>query len=117
MRIKARVWLGFLCVATAVSNGADPGDRHPDINTVYPPEVFLHAGKGGRVIDVTQPPFNAKGDGKTDDTAALVKVYDYVLTEMDKYEWTPAGPQSPLCEHIIYLPNGTYLVSDTIVYS
>jgi len=44
------------------------GDRHPAVNLVYPEAAFMHAGKGGRLVDVTKPPFNAKGDGKTDDT-------------------------------------------------
>lgn len=51
-----------------------------------------------RVIDVRQAPYNAKGDGRTDDTAALQKA----LTE----NWAR--------EAIIYLPNGTYLISDTL---
>ncbi len=59
-------------------------------NIVYPPDAG--------VIDVTKPPYNAKGDGKTDDTQAIQKA-------LDDYPGRLA---------IIYLPNGVYLVSDTL---
>ena len=50
------------------------------------------------VVDVTQPPYNVKGDGRTDATAAL---------------------QQALNDHrgrraIIYLPDGVYLLSNTV---
>ena len=51
-----------------------------------------------RVVDVTQPPYNAKGDGKTDDTAAIQKALD----------------NHPSQGAIIYLPNGIYRISDTL---
>jgi len=47
------------------------------------------------VLDVTKEPYNAKGDGKTDDTEALRKAYEHT--------------------GLIYIPNGTYLISDSIV--
>jgi hypothetical protein len=57
---------------------------------VFPPDAG--------VVDVTKAPYFAKGDGKTDDTEAI---------------------QQALLEHphtnaIIYLPNGTYLVSGSL---
>ncbi|MCY3018166.1 MAG: glycosyl hydrolase family 28-related protein, partial [Planctomycetota bacterium] len=50
------------------------------------------------VVDVTKPPYNAKGDGVADDTAAIQKAFD----------------DHPSKGAIIYLPNGVYLVSDTL---
>lgn len=93
-----------------------PGDRHPAINQVYPPEAFHHAGKGGRVLDVTKPPFNARGNGVTDDTQALIAALRFVR---DNYEILQ-GDDYSLCAQkhnrnwVVYLPNGVYLVSDTV---
>jgi hypothetical protein len=90
------------------------GDRHPAVHCVYPEAAFWHAGKGGRLIDVTKPPFGAKGDGKTDDTGALIAALNFV-----------ASSQSPVFtfrnyregSFILYLPDGIYLVSDTVARS
>ena len=53
-------------------------------NIAYPPDAGI--------VDVTKAPYNAKGDGATDDTAAIQKAFnDY-----------------PERNAIIYLPNGVY---------
>ena len=67
------------------------GDRRPAINCIYPPAAMFGNGKGGTVLDITRAPFSAKGDGKTDDTAALVRAYDFVLREQDKFGYMAAG--------------------------
>ncbi|RMD81287.1 MAG: hypothetical protein D6820_05380, partial [Lentisphaerae bacterium] len=95
-----------LCAAT-------PGDRHPDISLRLPPGAFAPAGV---VYDITQPPFNAKPDGVTDNTAAFIRAYDFALQCMDRVPWTSwmqVADQAPT----FYLPQGTYLISDTIIYS
>lgn len=54
--------------------------------------------KDGGVINVKNAPYRAKGDGVTDDTAAIQKA-------LSAY---------PNQNKIIYLPNGTYLVSNQL---
>jgi pectate lyase-like protein len=56
---------------------------------------------GGAIVDVTKPPYEAKGDGKADDTAALQKALTDVMGR----------------HLVIYLPPGTYLISDTLRWS
>ncbi len=52
------------------------------------------------VVNVRRAPFGAKGDGKTDDTAAIQAAFEFANNG--------GSPK------IIYVPNGTYIISDTI---
>ncbi len=81
-----RNWSVFLFLIALLTPSA-PIDAE---NIIYPP----NAG----VLNVRDAKYGAKGDGKTDDTAAIQKA----LTE---------GLYS---HHIIYVPNGVYLVSNTL---
>ncbi len=71
---------------------------HPDAvrgKVLTDDQVFPES---AQVVDVTKAPYNAKGDGVTDDTAAIQQaLLDY-----------------PAKGAIIYLPTGTYLVSQQI---
>jgi len=66
---------------------------------VDPEEPIVFPADAG-VIDVTKAQYNAKGDGKSDDSDAIQRALD--------------GPPSK--NRIIYLPNGTYLMSHQIEF-
>ncbi|MEX2382482.1 MAG: glycosyl hydrolase family 28-related protein [Opitutales bacterium] len=69
----------------------EPGQPLPDgENFIFPADA--------RVVDVTRAPYHAKGDGQTDDTAAIQRALD----------------DHPSRGAIIYLPNGIYRISDTL---
>ena len=113
--MKTSLAIGLLAVLLSVivsADGAPAGDRNLGTRCVYPADAFYHAGKGGRILDVTQPPFGAKGDGRSDDTAALIKAYDFVADKIREF-----GIHDGNASFIIFLPRGTYLVTDTILYS
>ncbi len=82
----------------AISYAAAAAD--PPVGATFDPAEDVRFPKCAHVVDVTQPPYSAKGDGKTDDTAALQKALDDVMGQ----------------HKIVYLPNGTYLVSKTLVW-
>lgn len=121
--------LGLIALTTlslwANPMATPPGDRHPHHAVVYPAGAFYH--NGGRIINVTKPPFNARGDGKTDDTAALIQAYDFVAEQSRvanahvqagrKPNGQPASTSPFTDSYILYFPAGEYLVSDTILYT
>lgn len=84
----------WLCSASAVLSDGVAGARLDDkADHRFPPSTS--------VIDVTAPPYGAKGDGTTDDTAALQKALDDIMG----------------LHKVLYFPNGTYLVSATLNWS
>jgi hypothetical protein len=124
--ILAAFALSLPCAGTAAATPETaPGDRNPPVNQIYPPEAFYHNGKGGRVLDVTKPPFHAKGDGVTDDTQALSAAMRFVRDHYETLEgegvgaitgqkWGAACYRKLRGTWTIYLPDGKYLVSDTV---
>ncbi len=76
----------------------------PAASAVSPGDVVLPADAG--VINVKQYPFNAAGDGVTDDTAALQAAL------CGNNGGVSAGGGS--VDRVVYLPAGKYLVHDTL---
>jgi hypothetical protein len=87
--------------STATPGTADLADTTPEAplaaslgtgfqGIIFPPD--------SGVINVTLPPYGARGDGQTDDTVAIQQ----------------ALADCPDQQAIIYLPNGTYLLSGTL---
>jgi len=105
----ANVHLGMICmlavvVAASYAGAAAAGQADPAAPAVIGASVDTvnHVFPAcANVIDVTKAPYNAKGDGKTDDTAALQQA---LKDHMGRHR-------------IIYLPNGTYLVSSTLMWT
>lgn len=78
------VCLSGSCSSAAEPSGPEPADvRFPVTDAV---------------LDVTRPPYGAKGDGASDDTAALQKALDDAMGR----------------HKVLYLPKGTYLISATL---
>ena len=111
-----RLWVSFLGMATLflfLTPAARAGDRGGGPNVTFPDTLLVQ--NGGPVLDVRRPPEPgmraARGDGVTDDTEAFRDVWDYLKRAYQKYgAWTPDNSL------YVYLPDGTYKVSDTLIY-
>jgi len=74
----------------------------PVIGAVLDPaRAIAYPPAGNVIVDVTKPPYSAKGDGVADDTDALQRA---LADHMGQHR-------------IIWLPKGTYLVSKTLKWS
>jgi hypothetical protein len=122
---KAVVIFCFIVVFGVCQIGAaigTSGDRGHNINMIYPDDAFL--GNGGPIIDVTKSPYNVKGWGDPADaehnTKAFIKVYDFIMEQLDKYgdmQRKVTQPSSTACSYIIYIPDGVYYINNTLIYS
>jgi len=83
------------------------------MNITFPDTLLMQ--NGGPVINIKRPPepgmHAAKGDGVSDDTAAFLDVWDLL-----KREYKAHGPWGSDNSFYVYLPDGTYKVSDTLIY-
>ena len=97
------------------------GDRNPGHDCTYPAKCLIQ--NGGRIYNVKFPPDGrpaAVGNGMADDTEAIRSAYEYLAQKVidtfnDGKEDYPGGYDDD-ASLLIYLPDGTYLVSDTLAY-
>jgi hypothetical protein len=103
-------------------------DRQPGSTQNYPTAAKIQ--NRGNVYNLKDPPpanplrpgftpVAAVGDGNANDTQAFKDAYDYVLMLMDNGRPLTSDEivKSPAGNYIIYIPNGTYKVTNTITYS
>ena len=103
----------LLIPVESAAHAAQAGDRGGGPNVTFPDTLLRQ--NGGPVINIKRPPEPgmraAKGDGIADDTAAFQDVWDLL-----KREYKAHGPWGPGNSFYVYLPAGTYKVSDTLIY-
>lgn len=89
--------LGIVCLSGSTIRAADSlvigATLDENTNVAYP--------RSHEVVDVTQAPYLARGDGTTDDSDAIQRALFDVMGQ----------------HKLLYLPNGTYLVSKTLNWS
>ncbi len=113
-----RVLLSSLVLGSAFASSsvrAEPvyGDRNVPMEIVLPERAFKSNNSRGTFLNIKDPPFNAKGDGVTDDTQAFITALNFLRDKLN--EMRGGGERGGHSYHL-YLPKGTYLVSDSLVH-
>jgi hypothetical protein len=103
------------------------GDRNLGLVEPYPDDLLIQ--NGGRFYNVRNPPtasqHAATGDGTSDDTAAFLDAFDFLKEQLLAATGVPGNtnlnaPNSNAARDVdsywIYVPDGTYLVSATLIY-
>ena len=112
---------GFFAACLLQIHGADAQDRNIVMNIVYPSAAFANVppggdlthASGGPMINIRSAPYSAKGDGVTDDTAAFKACIEDLLDHVVE----TGGLTGTGHGFSIYIPSGTYLVSDTLMHT
>lgn len=97
MRPLHRLVLGMVCLSWSAVDAADA----PVVGATFDERSNIAYPASHAVVDVTQAPYFAKGDGTTDNTEALQQALSDVMGQ----------------HKILYFPAGTYLVSKTLMWS
>ena len=110
---------GALDAETDSGSSSIYGDRNLGVSEPFPDSVLIQ--NGGRFYNLQKPPTSmqtaAKGDGKTDDTAAWLDAFDFLRAAYVSSNPTGADVSDYDAEnYYLYAPDGTYLVSSTLSY-
>lgn len=114
--LRAFFLLSAILLSAHVSS-ADPvpsfGDRQIPMEIVLPERAFKNKNSRGTFFNIKEAPFHAKGDGVTDDTQAFIAAMNFLRDKLK--EMRGDGERGGHSFHL-YLPKGTYLVSDSLVH-
>ena len=105
-KVRASVVLVFALLASA---SPSPSESAPDCASFWY-ETTSHGSLpgGGGAVFVNAKTQGAAGDGVTDDTAAILRALNANQSGVD-------GSNVSRSARVVYLPAGTYLVSDTLI--
>lgn len=118
LKAACAVLLGSLLphVAPAADRGVDPTIAYPTDTLIQTMPV------AGRVYNIKNPPSGetpAMGNNSTNDRQAFVDAYNYIKQQYDNVVNERIAQKDdtiPFPSYTIYLPDGEYVVSDTIIY-